>query len=117
MLAITLLVIFAASRLDALQQQHETQIKALISKYDNLRKVDMDLIMKLSEKKPVVLVIPKYIPSVKIDEKYMSKEIDKWIHNGEPTTLYEALADMVNKQKNSAYKEGFRDGIKGRREQ
>lgn len=100
------------------QQQHETKIKSIIAKYDSLRAIDMALIAKLQEKKPVVLVIPKYIPSVKIDEKYMYKEIDKWIHNGEPTTLYEILADLVNEQRNNAYREGFRDGVnRGRREQ
>ena len=102
---------------DKSQQNHETQIQSLIATYDSLRKVDMVLIMKLSEKKPVVF-IPKYIPSVKIDEKYMYREVDRWIHNGEPTTLYQILANMVNEQKNNAYREGFKEGLKiGRREQ
>lgn len=103
---------------DKSQQNHETQIQSLISKYDSLRKVDMALIMKLQEKKPVVF-IPKYTPTVKIDENYVRDKMGDWIWYGkEPETLCQFVADMVNEQKNNAYKEGFKDGYnKGRREQ
>lgn len=93
------------------RQNNENQIQSIVAKYDSLRAIDMALIAKLTEN-------PKYIPAVKIDEEYMLREVDRWIHNGEPTTLYNMLSDIVNEQKNNAYKQGFKDGYnKGRREQ
>lgn len=114
MLSIVFLSIFTWFRFDSVLQQREDKMQSLTSKCDSLRVINMAMVLKLQEK-PMVF-IPKYTPTIKIDENYVRDKMGDWIwYNKEPETLCQWVANMINEQQRNAYWEGFKKGYnKGR---
>lgn len=104
-------------------QNYGTKIQSLIDKYDSLRSLDMAVIAKLSEKKPVVF-IPKPSKTSPLTREQVQQRADvayyHWINGDDGRKWHQVAGDILfivsEEYWNKGYREGFKDGYnKGRR--